>query len=103
MSGHSRREESAAIRKLRSSSRYQRLRAEFLFRNPLCQICVKKGVTAAATEIDHIAEAHLIGASRFFETANWRSVCSPCHRERHAGPRKAVSAERQEWIDRVAP
>lgn len=98
-----RREESAEIRKLRSTSRYQRLRAEFLFRHPLCVGCLEAGRTTAAAEVDHIVEAHVIGPKRFFESANWRGLCKPCHRERHSGPRKRVSPERQEWIDRIAP
>lgn len=61
------------IAKLRSSGRWQKLRAWILKHHPLCFLCVKP-----AREIHHIEEA----AKRpdlFFTVSNLAQLCDDCH------------------------
>ena len=57
-------------------SRWQRLRAQTLGREPLCRLCLSVGVTSPATVVDHITPLADGGKN---ETANFQSLCKCCH------------------------
>jgi 5-methylcytosine-specific restriction endonuclease McrA len=64
--------------KLRSSARWQKLRAAYLRRNPVCQDCAQR----ASYEVHHIhgVTEH---PELCFEEENLRALCIPCHEARH--------------------
>ena len=79
-------------RKIRSSARWQRLRAWMLRRNPLCQdpyqIHKKLGETMHAEEVHHIVPI----AERLelaFEETNLLCLCVKCHAAVEARRRKS--------------
>ena len=47
------------IRRMRSTSRYQRWRSEILRNEPLCRACAEAGFTVAAAHIDYTEPVHL--------------------------------------------
>lgn len=59
-------------------SRWQKARATFLKRNPLCRICEKKGKVVPSTVVDHIIPAR-IAPERFWDKTNWQPLCVTCH------------------------
>ena len=60
------------------SSRWQRIRAYHLLRNPLCVRCAKKGKTTVASEVHHIITCHDNPALQV-DPSNLESLCAPCH------------------------
>lgn len=58
--------------------RWQKARQTFLGRNPLCSICQKAGRITPASIVDHIVP-HRGDQLLFWDTANWQSLCKPCH------------------------
>ncbi len=49
--------------------------------HPLCVLCGAKGRVEAATVVDHI-QAAKGNTVLFWDKANHRSLCKPCHDER---------------------
>jgi 5-methylcytosine-specific restriction protein A len=58
--------------------RWQKARATFLMRNPLCAHHLALGVLVAATEVDHIVP-HKGDQALFWDTSKWQALCKPCH------------------------
>jgi 5-methylcytosine-specific restriction endonuclease McrA len=58
--------------------RWQKARATFLERHPLCRHCQQKGVVTVATDVDHIIP-HRGNQQLFWDTSNWQSLCHSCH------------------------
>lgn len=59
--------------------RWQRARERYLRAFPLCRQCDADGNgPTAATVVDHI-EPHRGDTRLFWLTANWQSLCKPCH------------------------
>ena len=59
-------------------SRWQRARAAYLRRHPLCVECLKEERVVAATLVDHIIP--LRGVHRlFWDESNWQALCAPHH------------------------
>ncbi|WP_330114908.1 HNH endonuclease signature motif containing protein [Pseudomonas sp. JS3066] len=72
--------------------RWKLARADHLRRHPLCVFCLARGLSVAATLVDHI-KAHKLGDAKlsgdqeqiarawklFWDRANWQSLCKPCH------------------------
>lgn len=58
--------------------RWQRARATFLLRHPLCAECQRAGHVTVATVVDHITP-HKGSQALFWETDNWQPLCKPCH------------------------
>jgi 5-methylcytosine-specific restriction protein A len=54
----------------------QRIRAVHLNENPLCVICLAKGIVKEATEVDHILA--LTNGGQDVED-NRQGLCGPCH------------------------
>lgn len=71
--------------KIRSSDRWQKLRASILYENPLCVIC-----GGIASEVHHIIEAHK-DASMFFMRENLASVCIDCHKKVHEAYKRGIA------------
>ena len=60
------------------SYRWQRARLRFLQQHPLCVLCARRNVIAAANVVDHVVP-HRGDLALFWDVANWQSVCKPCH------------------------
>ncbi len=58
--------------------RWQQAREAFLLDHPLCVYCQRKGMTSAASVVDHI-EAHHGDQELFWDRENWQPLCKPCH------------------------
>jgi 5-methylcytosine-specific restriction protein A len=59
-------------------SRWQKARATFLRRSPLCVDHQKRGRIVVATVVDHIIP-HQGDQSLFWDSSNWQSLCKQCH------------------------
>ena len=57
---------------------WQKARATFLARSPLCVECDKDGLVRAATIVDHIIP-HKGDQNLFWDTSNWQPLCKPHH------------------------
>ena len=58
--------------------RWQKARKAYLVENPLCEVCLKKGITEAAEVVDHI-KPHKGDMSLFWNVENWQSMSIRCH------------------------
>lgn len=58
--------------------RWQKARATFLARSPLCVACATEGRVTAATVVDHITP-HKGDQGRFWDTDNWQPLCKAHH------------------------
>ena len=56
---------------------YVRLRDDFLARNPLCALCLKRGRTVEAEEVDHVLAIYLGGS--LMDAGNLQALCRLCH------------------------
>lgn len=70
-------------------SRWQKYRAAFLARNPLCAMHQQLGQVVPATVVDHI-KPHRGDQSLFWDKANHQPLCESCHnrhkqRQEHTG------------------
>lgn len=59
-------------------SRWQKARATFLARSPLCVACEAEGRVSAATVVDHRIP-HKGDQALFWDTGNWQSMCKAHH------------------------
>ena len=55
---------------------WQARRAQVLGERPLCEDCLARGLTVAATDVDHVT-AKAAGGDE--QDANLRALCRPCH------------------------
>lgn len=78
--------------RLRSSVRWQRMRALVLGREPMCRTCAAHGRERLATEVDHIEPLVVsIRAGRplmAFTESNLQPLCEPCHDAKSAAERR---------------
>lgn len=58
--------------------RWQKARATYLGRNPLCKCCGESGRVVVAAVVDHIIP-HKGDQALFWNTSNWQPLCKPCH------------------------
>ena len=58
--------------------RWERARARFLARHPLCTFCEAMGYIVAATVVDHIIP-HKGDMTLFWDESNWQPLCKLCH------------------------
>lgn len=63
--------------KFYQSSRWRRVRASYIMRNPLCVECQRKGLVVPARVVDHITPINKGGAPYLEE--NLQSLCDRCH------------------------
>ena len=74
----------------RNTPRYLRLRARVLAEQPLCVLCLKRGILGVvATEMDHTRPVAFGGAR--WDRANVRGVCSPCHAAKSATEKQRLT------------
>lgn len=59
-------------------SRWQKARATYLMRHPLCAHCEAAGRVTAATVVDHVTP-HKGDQALFWDTANWQPLCKAHH------------------------
>ena len=62
-------------------SKWDKARAGFLVKNPLCAACEKVGRTTAAKVVDHIVP-HRGDMVLFWKRENWQPLCEPHHSEK---------------------
>lgn len=62
----------------------QRDRAQVIAEEPLCRLCLAKGVTSASTVVDHIKPLSEGGSD---QRENKQGLCSPCHDAKSAAER----------------
>lgn len=68
----------AGARKRGYDSRWEKARAGFLKRSPLCIMCEKGGRLTPATVVDHIVP-HKGDQKLFWDRSNWQPLCVECH------------------------
>ena len=61
-----------------SSKEWRGLRRSFISRNPLCRMCLDRGVVRAADVVDHIIERKDDDSLRL-NSENLQSLCHRCH------------------------
>lgn len=59
-------------------SRWQKARAGYLRKHPLCVMCEREGRTTIATVVDHI-KPHGGDKELFWDSSNWQALCKECH------------------------
>ncbi|RXZ42693.1 HNH endonuclease [Crenobacter cavernae] len=59
-------------------SKWQKARAGFLRKHPLCVECDRCGSVTAATVVDHIVP-HKGDRDMFWDRSNWQPLCKSCH------------------------
>jgi len=59
-------------------SKWQKARAGYLAKHPLCAMCQQRGVIEPATVVDHI-KPHRNDMKLFWDSTNWQALCSNCH------------------------
>jgi len=69
--------------RLRTSTRWRRLRAAKLARDPLCHDCLEHGVTTAAQQVHHLVGV-VERPDLAFDMENLMSLCTTCHARREA-------------------
>ncbi|NLI35650.1 MAG: HNH endonuclease [Bacteroidales bacterium] len=81
-------------RKIYNSERWQRLRTWKLANNPLCEMCLKKGIITPTEDIHHIV-SFMTTTDRLeryrlaYDMDNLMSLCKRCHQELHNKKDKA--------------
>lgn len=68
------------------SARWKRLRAWFLRRHPLCEMCLKDGRVTPSKVVDHIQEIADGGAR--YDTDNLQALCIACHNSKTAAEKQ---------------
>ncbi len=60
------------------TSKWQKVRKQFLKTNPLCISCQGQGKLIQATVVDHI-KPHRGDDTLFWDEKNWQPLCKRCH------------------------
>ena len=60
------------------NARWRRFRQYWLARHPLCEECMRRGRTTAASVVDHIVP-HRGDCELFWQDGNVQSLCVSCH------------------------
>lgn len=73
--------------KIYQSAEWKKLREAKLLQNPLCEICLSKGIVTPAIDIHHIDSFTKYDGLKLLEVAynygNLLSVCKQCHQKLH--------------------
>lgn len=73
--------------KIYQSARWKELRQSKLMQQPLCELCLAKGIVTPAIDVHHIDSfMNYIGIERLakaFDYKNLQSVCKFCHSSLH--------------------
>ena len=57
--------------------KWRKVRAGYLAQHPLCRMCEGRGLTVAATVVDHV-ERHSGDLVKFWNN-DFQPLCKPCH------------------------
>jgi 5-methylcytosine-specific restriction protein A len=76
---------------------WQDARAAYLAEHPLCVFCEREGFLTPATVVDHV-EAHHGDHEKFWDTANWQSLCKRHHDSEKQRLEKTTSVEGGGWV-----
>ncbi len=71
------------MKSLYNTTHWQKTRERKLRKNPLCEICLKRGKLVKASEIDHITPWREI-ESFFCKFSDLQSLCKSCHSRKTA-------------------
>ena len=63
--------------------RWQRARAAYLAKHPLCAECERQNRLTPATVVDH-KTPHRGDMALFWDSENWQALCKPCHDKKTA-------------------
>lgn len=63
--------------------RWQKTRAGYLAKHPLCAMCEQGGRIKPATDLDHIIP-HKGDMEKFWDSSNWQGLCAACHSRKTA-------------------
>jgi 5-methylcytosine-specific restriction protein A len=66
------------------SERWRTLRQAKLDKDPLCSVCLQRGILIHATDVDHLEPHDGPGDPRFWDWANLDSKCHRCHSRKTA-------------------
>lgn len=97
MSRHSPR--GAQYRKLINSTRWTRLRRQYLSTHPLCEDCLLQGRSTLAQEVHHVRPIESVSGSPAlmqelaYNVSNLRALCRPCHVQAHVELMKGTKQE----------
>lgn len=74
--------------KIYNTSRWKKLRIAKLMKDPLCEMCLKKGITTAAIDVHHIisflsTDDPIKRVELAFDYDNLMSICKQCHQKEH--------------------
>jgi len=69
---------------------WEKARAAYLRKHPLCVMCQDEGITRLAQVVDHKV-AHRGDKQVFWDSDNWQSLCKP-HHDSHAQRRDNASS-----------
>lgn len=73
--------------KIYQSTKWKELRLAKLMQQPLCELCLAKGIINAAEDIHHIDSfMNYTGTKRLakaFDFNNLMSICKECHAKKH--------------------
>jgi 5-methylcytosine-specific restriction endonuclease McrA len=59
-----------------STTKWRKARAHYLAQHPLCQECMRRNRTAAATIVDHITP--IADGGSMWNRSNWQALCQAC-------------------------
>lgn len=82
------------FKELYKTSQWRKIRAIKIQKNPLCEICFKKGNQSISKNVDHIID-HKGNIKLFLDYKNLQALCVSCHRKKSARERfKKIKKER---------
>jgi 5-methylcytosine-specific restriction protein A len=65
------------------TSAWQKASKGYLGSHPLCASCDERGLTVAATVVDHVVP-HKGDKGLFWDSGNWQALCEQCHNRKTA-------------------
>lgn len=81
------------LARLRNSTRWRKVRAHVLRRQPLCVHCRAQGRLSAATQVDHVVPLAL-RRDLAFAVDNLQGLCVLCHAKKSTCERRAARPRR---------
>lgn len=68
---------------LYNTSRWRKLRKQFLHEHPLCVECKGEGIISPSEVVDHV-KPHEGDERLFWDESNWQALCKCCHDKKTA-------------------
>lgn len=102
--------------RLLNSKRWKVVRANYLREHPLCERCLREGISTAAIDVHHrvpVESAKTISDMERLcynvDGGNLEALCIPCHRKAHMEMRSQTREKHQQaeadrlqrWIERI--